>query len=48
MSDTPELPELEPLEESAAPQAASTQPATGPMPVALPGLPAAERTRGPR
>lgn len=40
MSDTPELPELEPLEESAAPQAAPAQPAAGPMLVALPGLPA--------
>ena len=43
MSDTPELPELEPLEEAAAPEAAPvapTGPVAGPMPVSLPGLPA--------
>ena len=44
MSDTPELPELEPLEESAAAQpeaaAPAAAPAAGPSLVALPGLPA--------
>lgn len=43
MSDTPELPELEPLEEEAVLEpapAAPTAPVAGPMPVSLSGLPA--------